>query len=53
MNECTAILQTYGLMCFTDFVPSEEVRDSISFFYIGVIVTNIFIHLIVLVFETL
>ena len=40
-------------MCLTDFVPSEKVREGIGYFYIGVIITNILIHLIVLVLETL
>ena len=27
LNELTAIVLTYGLLCFTDFVPSEETRS--------------------------
>ena len=27
MNECTIIMLLYGLMCFTDFVPSPETRS--------------------------
>ena len=40
-------------MCFTDFVPSEEVRSDISYPYIGVLSANILINLAVLVLETL
>jgi hypothetical protein len=53
MNECTAIFLTYGLLCFTDFVPSEKIRSDIGYYYIGVSSANIFVHLIVLVVETL
>ena len=52
MNECTAIFLTYGLLCFTDFVPSEDTRTDIGYYYIGVISANILVHLIVLGIET-
>ena len=52
MNEITAIVLTYGLKCFTDFVPNEETRSKIGYYYIGVSSANILIHLIVLVLET-
>jgi hypothetical protein len=51
MNECTAIALTYGLLCFTDFVPSEETRSEIGYYYILVTCTNILVHLIVLMIE--
>jgi hypothetical protein len=53
MNECTAIFLTYGLLCFTDFVPSEETRSEIGYYYISVSSANISIHLIVLLGETM
>ena len=52
MNECTAIFLTYGLLCFTDFVPSKETRSDIGYYYIGVSSANILVHLVVLVMET-
>ena len=53
MNECTAIFLTYALLCFTDFVPSEETRNDIGYYYIAVSSANILVHFIVLVVETL
>ena len=52
MNECTSIVLTYGLFCFTDFVPSEETRSDIGYCYIVVSCAYISVHLIVLGIET-
>ena len=45
MNECTIIVLTYGHLCFTDFVPEEEIRSEIGWVYIGVTIANILVHL--------
>jgi len=49
MNECTILSLTYMLMCFSEFVPEAVTRSVIGYFYIGVTVANILIHLIFLV----
>ena len=52
MNECTIIVLLYGLMCFTDFVPNPETRSSVGYVYMGVITTNIGVHIIKLLLQT-
>lgn len=52
MNECTIIILLYGLMCFTDFVPSPETRSGIGLVYIGVTITFIGVHVIKLLLQT-
>ena len=52
MNECTIIVLLYGLMCFTDFVPSPETRSGIGLVYIGVTITFIGVHVIKLLLQT-
>ena len=52
MNECTVLLLSYGMMCFTEFVPEPETRRKlIGPFYIIVVLANILIHLIFLVLD--
>ena len=48
-NECTNILLLYGLMMFTDFVPDAQMRFNLGFCYIGVTLSNILLHLTVLI----
>ena len=45
MNECTVLLLLYCLVCFSDFVPSEETRYLIGYVYMAVNLINILIHL--------
>ena len=52
MNECTVIVQTYGLFCFTDFVPAPETRIEIAYVYMGVCLANILVHLTLLLLAT-
>ena len=39
------MLLTYMLMCFTKFVPDPEMQKKGGFVYIGVIASNVLIHL--------
>ena len=48
-NECICIMQTYFMMLFTDFVPSAETRNDLSFFYVSIIFFYIAIHVYFLV----
>ena len=52
MNECTIVLMSYGQMCFTDFVPEPETRSLIGFYYIGITLANVLVHLIFLALAT-
>ena len=52
MNEYTIIVLLYGLMCFTDFLPSPNSRSVIGLVYIGVFITNVFVHIIKLLLQT-
>ena len=45
MNECSLIILTYGLMCFTDFVPEPETRSLVGECYIVVTISNYAIHI--------
>jgi hypothetical protein len=52
MDEWTILLLSYGMMCFTDFVPDPETRsEMIGPFYIIIILANVLIHLIFLVID--
>ena len=54
MNELTFMLVVYLLFCFSDFVPDVETRHFvIGYFYIAVILLNLFVHLIFLFLDTL
>ena len=48
-NECFIMLLTYGLMCFTGFVPDPRTRFLIGWYYNGAYCLNILVHLIILV----
>ena len=52
MNEVTTLLLTYGLMCFTKFLPDPEMRNNGGFLYIGVLAGNILVHLTFMVGST-
>lgn len=52
-NELTTIVLTYFLICFTDYVPSAEVRNQVGFGYIGTNFFNIAVHLTLLIFSSL
>ena len=47
-NECSIIMLTYSLMMFTDFVPDPETRFTIGTFYITTSLSNVVVHLLIL-----
>ena len=47
-NEVTILNMTYMLMCFSGFVHDEVTRSNVGFFYVGVIIINIAVHLTLL-----
>ena len=49
MNECTIMLLSYLLMCFTDYVPEAETRSELGVSYMSVSLGASGIHLIILV----
>ena len=49
MNECTIMLLSYILMCFTDYVPKAETRSELGVSYMSVSLGASGIHLIILV----
>lgn len=51
-NECTMIVLTYGLICFTDFVPEAETRHLVGYAYMGTSLFNIAVHLLFLLCST-
>ena len=48
-NECSIILMNYLLMCFSDFVPLAQTRHDIGFFYIGIGLGNIAVHIFIII----
>ena len=51
MNECTSLLLSYKLFCFTDLVPNPEDRNQIGYYYMGIVLTNIAVHLVMLAWD--
>ena len=47
-NECTIIVLSYGLLCFTDFVVDPVMRYELGWYYMAASVTNILVHIIYL-----
>ena len=52
MNECTIMLLTYGQLHFTEYMPEPDTRNSVGYLYIGVVLTNVGIHMIILIRDT-
>ena len=44
-NEVTALVLTYFLFCFTDFVPEPEMRNNLGSYYNYVSFSNIGVHI--------
>ena len=47
-NECTMLLLTYHLICFTDFVPDPAMRSDLGLSYIYTNFTNIGFHVVLM-----
>ena len=45
-NDCTLLLLTYHLWCFTDIVGEPETRYELGYVFIGVSLGNISVHLV-------
>ena len=52
LNEVTLLLLTYHLWCFTDFVGEPETRNYLGFAFIATTQSNILVHLILMIIET-
>ena len=52
MNDCTVLLLTYHLWCFTDFVGEPETRHELGFVFIGTSLSNILVHLLLMLSQT-
>ena len=51
-NEFINLILTYVLFCFTSFVSEAETRSQIGYAYIGISLSNISVHLILLIIQT-
>ena len=51
MDECTILVLSYFLLCFTDFVPEAETRSEIGHFYVAVVLVNVLVHFIFLLLD--
>ena len=47
-NECTLVILTYFLFCFSDFLPEAETRNGLGFYYNGLILLNVGFHLYIM-----
>ena len=52
MNELTIVVLTYGQMHFTEHIPEPENRNGLGYVYIGVILANTSVHLVILIRDT-
>jgi len=52
MDECTILVLSYFLLCFTDFVPEAESRSEIGHVYIAVVLSNVLVHFIFLMHDS-
>ena len=52
MNDYTILALTYHLWCFTDIVWKPETRHELGFVFIGIVFTNIFVHIVFMLRET-
>ena len=52
-NDCTLLVITYHLWCFTDIIPKPETRNYLGFTFIGTSLGNIVIHLISMLLSSL
>ena len=51
-NDCTLLLLTYHLWCFTDIVGEPETRYQLGYIFIGVSLGNICVHFVAMVIVT-
>ena len=51
-NELTALVLTYFLFCFTDFVPEPETRNDLGAYYNYVSFANIGVHISTMLYDS-
>ena len=51
-NDCTLLLLTYHLWCFTDIVGEPETRYELGYVFTGVSLGNVSVHLVTMLLET-
>ena len=51
-NELTALVLTYFLFCFTDFVAEPETRNDLGAYYNYVSFTNIGVHISIMLYDS-
>ena len=51
-NDCTLLLLTYHLWCFTDIVGEPETRYELGYVFIGASLGNISVHFVLMLLET-
>ena len=52
-NDCTVLVLTYHLWCFTDMVKEPETRHGLGYVFIAVCFVNIGVHIINMLSETI
>ena len=52
MNDCTIMLLTYHLWCFTDIVGEPMTRHNLGYTFIAVSLSNIMVHMAFMIGET-
>ena len=52
-NECTILVLTYFLFCFTDYVPESEMRSELGEYYNYVNFSNIGVHFFLMISSTI
>ena len=52
-NDCTLLLLTYHLWCFTDIVGEPETRYELGYVFIGVSMGNVGVHFVFMLLVTL
>ena len=51
-NDCTLLMLTYLLWCFTDIVGEPETREQLGYVFISVSLGNIAVHILMMLCET-
>ena len=44
--ECTTLFVLYMLLCFSDFVPDAKTRSMLGLVFVGIVSTNVSVHMI-------
>ena len=52
LNDCTLLILTYNLWCFTDIVWEPETRERLGYVYVAFCLSNISVHLVIMLSES-